>query len=96
MDEARRVIERLERIEELRRDRAPAAALLDEVRGLLRDGETWLAAERKGSASPGLGGVERGLARAAEELGRTRSALGEATDRARQAAGRLPAAPRRS
>jgi hypothetical protein len=46
MDEARRVIERLERIERLRGGGAPAAALLKEVRELLTDGERWLAAER--------------------------------------------------
>ena len=45
MDEARRVIERLERIEELRRADAPAAVLLGEVRRLLTEGEEWLAAE---------------------------------------------------
>jgi hypothetical protein len=45
MDEARRVIARLERIDSLRREDAPATALLAEVRGLLRDGEAWLAAE---------------------------------------------------
>jgi hypothetical protein len=46
MDEARRVIERLERIDRLRDDGAPAAVLLAEVCGLLADGERWLAAER--------------------------------------------------
>jgi hypothetical protein len=46
MDEARRVIERLERIDRLRRGGAPAAVLLAEVRALLADGERWLAAER--------------------------------------------------
>ncbi|MEO8290505.1 MAG: hypothetical protein ABI649_05860 [Gaiellaceae bacterium] len=46
MDEARHVLERLERIDALRREGAPAAALLGEVRGLLREGERWLAAER--------------------------------------------------
>ena len=46
MDEARQVIERLERIDSLRRDGAPAADLLAEVRGLLVEGERWLAAER--------------------------------------------------
>jgi hypothetical protein len=45
MDEARRVIERLERIEELRRVEAPAPVLLAEVRSLLREGERWLAVE---------------------------------------------------
>jgi hypothetical protein len=46
MDEARRVIARLERIDELRRSGARAADLLAEVRALLVDGERWLAAER--------------------------------------------------
>jgi hypothetical protein len=46
MDEARRVLERLERIERLRGDGAPAAVLLGEVRALLSDGERWLASER--------------------------------------------------
>jgi hypothetical protein len=45
MDEARRVIERLERIEELRRVNASAVVLLGEVRRLLEEGEEWLAAE---------------------------------------------------
>jgi hypothetical protein len=45
MDEARRVIERLERIDRLRLDGAPAAVLLGEVRALLADGERWLATE---------------------------------------------------
>jgi hypothetical protein len=46
MDEARRVIDRLERIERLRSDGAPAGVLLGEVRALLADGERWLATER--------------------------------------------------
>ena len=46
MDEARTVIRRLERIETLQSEQAPAAALLSEVRQLLREGEAWLAAER--------------------------------------------------
>ena len=48
MDEARRVIERLERIDALRRDGAPATDLLAEVRRLLVEGERWLAAEKPG------------------------------------------------
>ena len=48
MDEARQVLERLERIEELRREGAPATDLLVEVRSLLAEGERWLAAERPG------------------------------------------------
>jgi hypothetical protein len=46
MDEARRVLERLERIDALRREGAPAATLLTEVRSLLAEGERWLAAEK--------------------------------------------------
>lgn len=46
MDEARRLLARLERIDVLRREGAPADALLAEVRGLLREGERWLAAEQ--------------------------------------------------
>ena len=58
MDEARRILERLERIDALRRDGAPATDLLAEVRSLLAEGERWLAAEKPD-------GVER--ARAALE-----------------------------
>lgn len=45
MDEARRVIERLERIEALDRSTASPAQLLDEVRGLLEDAEAWVRVE---------------------------------------------------
>jgi hypothetical protein len=46
MDEAWQVIQRLERIDALRREGAPAADLLAEVRSLLVEGERWLAAEK--------------------------------------------------
>ena len=46
MDEARRVLERLERIETLRRADAPAGVLLVQLRRLLAEGERWLTAER--------------------------------------------------
>ena len=46
MDEARRILDRLERIDALRRDGAPAPDLLAEVRNLLAEGERWLAAEK--------------------------------------------------
>lgn len=49
MDEARAVIERLERIEALDRDEAPPGALLDELRGLVAEAEAWLRAERPGA-----------------------------------------------
>jgi hypothetical protein len=41
MDEARAVIDRLDRIEALERQGAPTAALLEELRGLVRDAEAW-------------------------------------------------------
>jgi hypothetical protein len=66
MDEARQVLERLERIDALRRDGAPAAELLAEVRSLLTEGERWMAAEKMESG---------GRARAA--LADCRAGLGE-------------------
>jgi hypothetical protein len=49
MDEARAVLARLERIEALEASSAPAAVLLEEVRGLLRDAECWVRAEPSGT-----------------------------------------------
>jgi hypothetical protein len=65
MDEARRVIDRLERIDRLRGGGAPAGVLLGEVRALLADGERWLATERP-----------EGLDEARAALDRCRSGLG--------------------
>jgi hypothetical protein len=65
MDEARRVIRRLERIETLQGARAPAADLLAEVRQLLREGEAWLAVEHREGAS-GNGEAGHGQTAAAE------------------------------
>jgi hypothetical protein len=45
MEEARCVLERLQRIDELKTDGAPAEVLLDEVRALLSEAEAWLEAE---------------------------------------------------
>ena len=53
MDEARKVIQRLERIEALQSARAPADELLAEVRQLLREGEAWIAAEHRHGDGPG-------------------------------------------
>jgi hypothetical protein len=39
------ILERLERIDALRSDDAPAAVLLDEVRALLADAEAWVSEE---------------------------------------------------
>jgi hypothetical protein len=69
MDEARRVMSRLERIEALQGAQAPSATLLAEVRQLLREGEAWLAAERRGTVrTPEAGLDDDPTARAAAAL----------------------------
>ena len=77
MDEARRVIERLERIEALQSSRAPAEALLGEVRQLLREGEAWLAAEHGGTRRATGGAVRDLHAEAAAALDGCRATLAE-------------------
>ena len=62
MDEARRVLERLDRIENLRRERAKPGALLGEVKALLAEAEQWVRADP-------------GAARAEAALDRVRSAV---------------------
>ena len=42
MEKERAILERLERIDGLRREDAPAGVLLDEVRALLSDAEDWV------------------------------------------------------
>jgi hypothetical protein len=49
MDEARAVLHRLERIEALERESAPARSLLAEVHALLREAEAWVATEHDGT-----------------------------------------------
>lgn len=51
MDEARQVLERLERIDRLRTGGGQRGAILAEVRKLLEEGEAWLAAEPAGTGS---------------------------------------------
>jgi hypothetical protein len=78
VDEARRIIERLDRIEELKRAGAGPHALLGEVRRLLDEAESWIAAERKGfgvSPVPGHYEAEESLRRAETALAATRSVL---------------------
>ena len=58
MDEARKVIERLARIESLERGGCPADVMLDEVRALLHEAEAWVRAE-PGSTSAASGALER-------------------------------------
>lgn len=50
MDEARQVLERLERIDRLRAGGGRRSAIIAEMRKLLEEGEAWLAAEPAGTA----------------------------------------------
>jgi hypothetical protein len=88
MDEARRVLERLERIEALREAEAEPSRLLGELRALLVEGEAWLAAERSGVASSrdGMGGGAATL-----RSGRALAELGTVLDRGAAAAGTVTA-----
>ena len=58
MDEAERVLKRLDRIDALRAAGAASPVLLGEVRGLLSDAESWIRAE-----GAGMEGAERALDR---------------------------------
>lgn len=75
MDEARRVLERLERIEAMRGGAAPTAELLAELRGLIADGERWLAAEVAGGTAEAHSALER----CRRELERSREVMPEAS-----------------
>jgi hypothetical protein len=55
VDEARAVLDRLERIEALERRGAPAPELLDELRELVREAEAWARAEGDEHASGAVG-----------------------------------------
>jgi hypothetical protein len=55
MDEARRVLDRLERIDRLRRTQASPAVILREVRALLAEGEAWRDAEQAGARGKVVG-----------------------------------------
>jgi hypothetical protein len=63
MEEARRVIERLERIEALDRSTAPPAELLAEVRGLLHDAEAWVRVEGGDASDEAVAQLRKALAR---------------------------------
>jgi len=62
MDEARAVIDRLERIDVLEREGAPPAVLLDELRGLVREAETWARLERDERAAAAVERCDEALA----------------------------------
>jgi hypothetical protein len=49
MDEARRVLDRLDRVEALHHAGAPAVTLLDELRALVSEADDWLSAEGPGT-----------------------------------------------
>ena len=63
MNEARRVIERLERIEALDQATVSPAQLLDEVRGLLCDAEAWVRVEGGDAADHAVIRLREALAR---------------------------------
>ena len=63
MEEARRVIERLERIEALDRSSAGTAELLEELRGLLHDAEAWLRIEGGDAAEAAVNRLRDSLVR---------------------------------
>ena len=66
VQEARAVLARLERIEELERGEVPAGVLLEEVRALLTEAEAWVRVEPSGTDA------------AADAVDRCRAALSEA------------------
>jgi hypothetical protein len=67
MDEAERVLERLDRIDALRAAGVAPPMLLGEVRGLLSDAESWIRAE-----GAGTDGAERAVDRCRAALGKRR------------------------
>jgi hypothetical protein len=63
MDAARRVVERLDRIEALKAADAGPAELLEELRALVREGEAWVAVEAGGTKR-----AQRALAQVGKRL----------------------------
>ena len=63
MEEARKVIERLERIEALDRATADPAELLAELRGLLHDAEVWVRVEGGEAGEDAVARLRAALAR---------------------------------
>jgi hypothetical protein len=60
MDEAARVLERLQRIEALERGRAPARELLAELRQLVGEAEAWARLEGDERARSAVGKLREG------------------------------------
>jgi hypothetical protein len=69
VEKERAILERLERIDGLRREDAPAGVLLDEVRALLADAEDWVRDE------PVLSRTAHAVERAREALAAGESVL---------------------
>jgi hypothetical protein len=65
MEEARRILERLDRIEELERANAAPSVLLGELRGLLEDAEAWVRVEGGDAADKAVIRLRESLAREA-------------------------------
>jgi hypothetical protein len=63
VDEARAVLERLGRIERLRREGAPPTVLLDELRLLLDEAEDWSRTEGGDAGERAVAGLRDALAR---------------------------------
>jgi hypothetical protein len=61
VDEARAVIDRLERIEQLERDGAPPALMLEELRGLVHEAERWARLEGDERAREAVHGCDAAL-----------------------------------
>ncbi|MBA3401717.1 MAG: hypothetical protein H0U05_06980 [Actinobacteria bacterium] len=68
MDEARAVLERLERIEALDRAGAERAELLPELRALLEEAEWWSSAEGGDAGEAAVDNLRTALARATPKL----------------------------
>jgi hypothetical protein len=64
MDEARTVLERLERIDALQQAGSPPSELLDELRALVREAEAWSRAEGGDAGVDAVGRLRSALARA--------------------------------
>ncbi|HEY7732347.1 MAG TPA: hypothetical protein VH950_15820 [Gaiellaceae bacterium] len=64
MDEARTVLERLERIDTLQQTGSPPSELLDELRALVREAEAWSRAEGGDAGADAVGRLRSALARA--------------------------------
>jgi hypothetical protein len=63
VDESRAILERLERIETLDRTGASPSRLIDELRGLLVDAETWSRAEGGEAGARAAAALRAALAR---------------------------------